>query len=637
MLIESRTAISRLGWERVGLLGLLALQILLALTLPIAGRLLIDEVVYAEMTRGLTSGQGFTFDNGYSEIASPELLTTHMRVTADGELTGQYPYGLSLLVAPLFALLGIRGIMLANAVALVPVVALTWWLARRLLKDRWIATCSTVVLLAATYLWEYSIAIWPHMIALGLSLGGLVAMLKATDGDSGKSIRNGAFSGLLFGLAVFCRFDSILFAPVLALTIYQRRPLAARTVPAFIVGTLPAVFALILSNYVRWGTLTPLTYGGSITDWLLPIVATGIALVAVVWGAVIGMKKLPNLHRSIKLLLGVAACAGLLVIPTTRRLAFDSLVGAWTLIVDLRRYPLVDTPGLQRLADGTLLYAGTVKKSLLQSLPYAPLIGLPLITQWRTEYRRAMLIFIAPVLAFVGFYSPRAWHGGLSFNLRYFLPLIPFVAILTAWSLKLAIDRFSPGLDLGRLGRRMAVATLAIFAAARLALPSIGGTAWLLSIPPLVIAACVAVAIAVLLVRTSRLAANVTLALGLTGLVWAGAVAFGYDTTATMSIRNAHASTSEAIAELIEDGSLLVVDWPDNTFGVKDHRHGVVIALPGNDDYVSWPDVLRYFSATRPVYGAMTAASWQELPDPTTGEWVEIGEVGTYSVRELSR
>lgn len=631
-LTDRRVSDSSVGWERWALVALVVAQAALAMILPVAGPFSIDEVVYTEMTRSLTDGFGFFVDNGYEEVASPELATRFVAPTESGHLAAQYPPGLPLLAAPAYAGLGVRGIMLVNSLAFVAVVALTYLIARRLLHSRWIAGVSVAVLVAATYLWEYSIAIWPHMSTLAFGLASVLAMLVAVDGPRRRAAVYGFLSGLLLGLAVLNRLDAVLLLPVVAICLYRRTDWARASL-SFVVGMIPPTLILSFSNWERWGTPLPFSYGGSITGWLGPIIVTGAGLVIVVAAVVFGVRRFRPSGRSIGFFT-TALAALVIAVPVTRGLVSDTVAGVWTLLVDLRSYGATDEAALARLADGSLIYAGTVKKALLQSLPYLVLIALPLMLAWRTAQRRTALLLTTPIVLYIGFFAPRAWHGGLSFNLRYFLPVLPFAAIMTAWALRTLVDRTETDRDVGRLVRFSIVVTLALFALGRLALPSVEGSAWLFSVPPLAIAAATAVALSVMVLRTSRSATRVTLVLAVVGLTWASAVAFGYDAATTLNIRHSHAETADSIAELIEDGSLLVAGWPDNTYGVKDHRDDVVIALPANDDYATYDDVLGGFGPSRPVYGAMSPSSWADLPG-STDEWTEIGEVGTYSIRRL--
>ena len=85
--------------------------------------------------------------------------------------------------------------------------------------------------------------------------------------------------------------------------------------------------------------------------------------------------------------------------------------------------------GLQRMADGTVLFWGLPKKALAQSLPWlgclAALAGLA-----RAERRQSILFVL---IIFAGWSVPfvvGSWHGGFGANMRYFLPSVVLLAIL---------------------------------------------------------------------------------------------------------------------------------------------------------------------------------------------------------------
>lgn len=626
----------RIGWEGIALLILLVVQVTMALTLPVAAPVSVDEVVYAEMTRGLSDGFGFFIENGYEEVASPELVASNMEIAPNGRITGQYPVGLPLFAAPAYSILGIRAAMLLNAVALVAVVAMTYGIAKRLLDDKWTAGASVVVLFVSTYLWEYSLAIWPHMLALAFGLGAVLSMLIGVEEPPRRTTLFGLLSGLLFGLAILSRLDAVLLLPAVAACFFERRTTWMRATGFFAAGALPPMAILSYSNYVRWGSLVPFSYGDSgITTWLLPLAAIGLGT-AVLVALVVYVFRRMKLHGRRRVIATAAvAIAAIAIIPVTRDFALQFLGGLWILVVDLRQLPITSEPTLERLPDGTLLYFGTVKKSLLQSLPYLFLALIPLVLAWRGDNRRAAAILMTPVIVYVAFYSMRPWHGGLSFNLRYFLPILPFVAILIAWALRLVMRHIESHVSTARLIRIVVIVTLALFVTGRLVYPTPEGSGFLFSIPPLVLAGVTAVVALLFLARPSDDSARVVLVIAVVGLTWASATAFGYDATTTLDARHSHAATSSGIAELIDDRSLLLAGWPDPFVGVEEHRADVVVALPGEDEFASLETVIAAFGRDRTVYGAMSEERWDVLLDVYPGDWVEVGQVRNYTVQRL--
>lgn len=620
-------------WERVAIGALLVIQVLLVATLPVDGPFSIDEVVYTEMTRSLSSGHGLLIDNGYEEVPSPELMTLNMELTFDGHVTSQYPYGLPFLAAPLYSLFGVRGIMLLNAVAFVAVIALTFLIARHLLEDRRIAWMAAVVTGGATFMWQYSIAIWPHMLTVAFALGAVYAMLVAVDRPPDRTLKFAALSGLLFGCAVMNRLDAVLMFPAVACCLYRRRETWMRAAGGFVIGTIPSLVFLSVTNVIRWDTLLPFTYGSGSS--LRPLLLIGMGTVTLLVVLIYSFAHLPTrLRKPAAIGVGIAVVA-LLVVPVTRRYLGHLAFGLWVLVVDLRQLPPSDEGALERLADGTLLYFGTVKKSLLQSLPYLVAILIPVIATRRNTQRRASLILLSAVAVYVGFYSARPWHGGLSFNLRYFLPLLPFAAILTAWAIDIVLKRSGPGDQTARTIRLSILVGLGVFAAGMLTFRSIPQTAWFLSTVPLVIAGATLVLVIVFLTRPSVNGSRALLGTIVIGLTWATAIAFSYDLIRTFDTRHENSAMSAVLATGLEDSSLLLTSWPDGSFGVKELRSGVVVAIPREDEFETAAEVVTTFHGSHQVVGALTPEDWEALERVYDGEWETVGQIRDYEIREL--
>jgi hypothetical protein len=83
---------------------------------------------------------------------------------------------------------------------------------------------------------------------------------------------------------------------------------------------------------------------------------------------------------------------------------------------------------------------GVAKKALLQSLPYAAAVLVLAPRLWRGPDRAA----VAFCALFIGLgilpFAFGRWHGGASTNMRYFLSLVPVLAILTAVALRQITD-----------------------------------------------------------------------------------------------------------------------------------------------------------------------------------------------------
>ena len=81
---------------------------------------------------------------------------------------------------------------------------------------------------------------------------------------------------------------------------------------------------------------------------------------------------------------------------------------------------------------GQLLFWGYPKKALIQSLPWMPLIIIPAINALRGRDVNAVGLCMLAIAAPICFYALSHWHGGGSYNMRYFTLALPFLAILAA-------------------------------------------------------------------------------------------------------------------------------------------------------------------------------------------------------------
>ena len=91
--------------------------------------------------------------------------------------------------------------------------------------------------------------------------------------------------------------------------------------------------------------------------------------------------------------------------------------------------------------DGTRSFWGLSKKALGQSLPWLGLLALllrPQLWQGRSRSFTCALIFTA---LFMLPFLIRSWHGGMSSNMRYFLPALPVLSILAATLIHDLLDR----------------------------------------------------------------------------------------------------------------------------------------------------------------------------------------------------
>ena len=107
--------------------------------------------------------------------------------------------------------------------------------------------------------------------------------------------------------------------------------------------------------------------------------------------------------------------------------------GLYVLLVNMQAYNAGLGLSGQRLEIGLILWGGMIKKALFESLPWAGFLVIPLCALVVKSPRSPIHILSFLMMgAYFAFFAPNQWHGGQSPNMRYFLPVLPFMSILGA-------------------------------------------------------------------------------------------------------------------------------------------------------------------------------------------------------------
>lgn len=611
---------------RLGALGLLAAGHLLASIFAVVpGYLSIDEATYHLMAKHQAEGGGFEVWNGYRELPSPELLAASI-VAHDGALAGRPPVLHPALAVPFYRLAGYRGIFALNAVAFAGAAALLFVLARRLFGDVDMALDSLLILVLATFAWEYSQAAWTHATALLFNLGGFtLAVAALLDGRPRRGAGLALAAGLVAGLGVGIRLDGVFVLAAVLLLFLFRSPAQPGRAAAALAGALPPLVLLAAINRQRFGIFSPLSMGrdAGLAELAryLPLLGLAAAALAALWG----LTREPVRHwlgrRRAAPVVAAALVLVALAVPASRRLVVREARGAYTLGIDLRALDLERRePAMLRSDNRAVLYIGGVKKALLQSCPYLVLLLLPALALARRaraaspdgghEVAGALAILFLVPLVYFGFYAQFSWHGGLSLNLRYLTAILPYTSILVAWALRRPEARLGPG---GGAAIGAALATLLF-----VALSAGGGGAGdelLVLTAPMALAGALLVALLLALRRRAAGAARPArgvAALAAAALAWAGLTAFAYDLPLVRQTRRFNLETGRRAAEIVAADSLFFADFVDPFFLLIEKR--VRIARPGLDRYRDMPRLAaHHLDAGRQVYGAFDPRVWKIL------------------------
>jgi len=595
------------------LAGLLLLHIIFSLFLVAPGHLSIDEAVFHLMARSFAHAGNLGIWNGYGDFPSPELLLPQFQVH-NGEILPPYPSLFPILAAPLYWLAGYHGLFLFNAFAFVGVVWLCYALARAIFNDTDLALNAALILVLASYAWEYSQAAWPHATSALFVLGAAYCAMRAHKTMNDRvSMAWALAAGLAAGLGTGVRLDTIFVVPALVIPFLFVSPWRPLRALAVCLGALPGLALLSALNYAKFEVLSPFSYGlagGGSTSGLAPyltIAAFGIVVTTALWCATRpGNRAFLRAHRGSLAVSLILLCGAFIVIPQGWGLISRVANGAYQLLIDLRIRDLgIAEGGLSRSPGGGMVYIHGLKKSLLQSCPYLVILVLPFVDLLRGRNARFLaLLFLVPV-AFVAVYSYFAWHGGLALNMRYFVPTLPFLAILTAYAWRRLPKNLGRPWLLVCLAAVLGV--LAIQFLASFPRPASAAVQEMVYLTlPLVLASLLGLFLLTWSVRGGNEAPGFIrgglVATAVAALTWAGVVAFTYDLPRSYFVRKSRADFVTSIERGVKPDSLLFTNADGLFFGLIDHGR-VRIAFPMLDDYESFSSLAEFhIDAGRPVY-----------------------------------
>lgn len=631
--------------------GFLLVTLLFPLAMGPYAHFSIDEGIYHLMARAFWTDGGLHVWNGYEDFAAPELVLWFLHVH-DGMLAPQYPSFYAVLAAPFFGLAGFSGLVLLNGLAYAATAFLCFAITRRLFDDRELAIAACLIYLLATFGWEYSQGAWPHALAtLFVAAAFYLGVVAVTAGRRATVIWAALGAGLVAGFGVGIRVDAVLVVPAVAVPLLFAKPARVLAVFALGAGMVPGLAFLTYANTVKFGIASPLSYGparpGQATDPLsyLPIAAAAALVLLMIWLATRDRSRaaLANsgLRGGVILAAAIGAVAALWLL-WPRVVWFTE--GFFQLVVDMRVRDVMEEPALMRGPGGSMVYLGAIKKSLLQSCPYLAALIIPLaaLVRRRDDAPRLAMLFLVPA-AYIALFSFKAWHGGLSLNLRYFTPILPFTSILAAHALR-DLTGFEP------LPARWSALTAPRFVILWLLLLLWAGMGvvdpmheFVVLNTPLAIAALLLVLSLVWAVSSGRTPAATTRLRALTavtltaGLAWAGAVSYGYDATRAIQTRAARAALSAEPVGLVSTDSLVLVDYPDSLFHTiaKDR---VRLAMIDVDDLSrTRPLIDHHLKAGRAVYLWVEPGNIEAVDRATGASGLKIDTLHENALGRLSR
>ncbi|MEM9009895.1 MAG: glycosyltransferase family 39 protein [Pseudomonadota bacterium] len=399
-----------------------------------AGLYTIDEALYLVGAQRFWDSGALHLSNGWLAHRLEALVPPFFARTEQG-LAPQYPLGYMIATAPLAGIFGAKGMMVVNAVAAGLALLATWGLARTLFPERDIARLAVLIVAFASFLVDYAVGVWPHAVSLALLTLAAWGVARGVLADRFVPL---ALAGLAVGFALHARVDAILAAPgfLLWLIAVARRPIVG--VLAFALGAAPPALLAAWANLAKFGVFSPISYGSRTANHTAIVDPLYVAVALLAFALAIALRfdrARDLLARFWWVALGLGA-ALLFLVPPVATLAWQIVRGTWVLAIDLQAFSLADRYIGISETDGFLVFWQIHKKALAQSLPWMALIlaALPFL-RGRASAER-VLFCLLPMAIWIAPFARTEWHGGLSASMRYFLPLLPFLAVLAAlgWS-----------------------------------------------------------------------------------------------------------------------------------------------------------------------------------------------------------
>ena len=541
------------------------------------GFFIIDEVIYVLSVQAFHAGQGFFIDNGSQTYATEDIAMLGLLVPSAGGLVPQYPAGLAIVGSLFFEVLGARGLLLINALAAVGTLFVTHMLAMRLFDSEKVANFAVVLFAVFSFMPEFAVAFWPHMVSiLSVSLA-FFFFLRAL--DEPPAFAWAFASGLVLGGGLLFRLDGVLLLSTIALVtaLYAQRPLSVFGGGAL--GMMPGFLLMAWINSIKFGTFNPISYGHTAGNAVDPTKYASFALVAgfatlVIWAIRMrgGVPRVAGIAPKVwGLVLVFAVILAALFVPQLERLLVRAVKGFYALMIDSKA--IQDSrPGVWRGAENTLFLWGMTKKALGQSLPWLGMLAALFFLPTAERRRSITIILIFAALWSLPFIL-RIWHGGLGSNMRYFMPMLPALSALSAWVIVALLERVENPVRPIMIGVLIAIGAIQAWLMLR-----VSGAAGVQQILSTYVLYAVVVLVCVgLLVERARAGLGVAVGLSL-------AMALGnslMDQAAAQDRRLATYEAAEAFSRV--EGPVLVYSAPENAI-YADRKTDVISAIAPFDN-----------------------------------------------------
>ena len=373
----------------LGLFGL----VLLASSIP--GAFLIDECHYLVTVTGLSQGS-LSVPGTEGLKPNPELF--YFDPVAKGRRDFSMPAASTApaLYAPLalpFSLFGWRGLVAMNILAYLLCALLVFHYSARHATTIRTPYLATATFMFGTYCLDYAQGLWPHMLSMTLVMGALVLSDLAR---SGGPKRWATLAGLSGGVATGIRYQNLIYAGFTGLSMLIWAPNPVSTGTHYGLGVLGPLLVSAVMNRLRNGWWNPVSKGPYYLNSLGRQASRAHPLqpVRVLWAKLFDF----TYHKPVQF--------------------------------------MVREPGI-----GAFLLHRALKRALIQSCPWALTSMAAMAASWRRRAipmvgqreLRVMTLLIVPLLLV---FALAGWKrtDGFCFNQRYFIDLLPMLAVALAWA-----------------------------------------------------------------------------------------------------------------------------------------------------------------------------------------------------------
>ena len=528
----------------------------------------VDEAIYIDMAHAMATRGALDVTPQNLPDGAPLMAKSHGLVQVIGDrAVPQYPGPYGVIAAPFFVIGGVKGLIFLNALCGVFCLWLTHAVARTLTNDPWVARMSVFILGGASIFAGYVFAIWPHMLALAFVLAGAYASLLAGRAKDHASLMFATGAGLIFGLGVGIRVDVILAA--IAALFWMRlfaKPSARHVSLALAAGLAPGLLLAAWINQIKFGVFNPFSYGAEVGSISIGHHVKTIVAITVVgaFAMVVDVSSKPakTVIGAIRRAPAPVIGGGLVAVLAAVWFVFPSLFkGAWLMLVDIQAYAGAPRPGLERDAYGYWDFWGVPKKALFQSMPWIGLALAPIVLFFRGRKTNETAFALLFALAVILFFSMRGWHGGMAYNMRYYLGAAPFIAILAA----IGLSELRPVFDKHKnLLLRGAIAGVALAIGAYALSPLYGGVATPMRLyPQLVLAALLAVVVLTMVWRPENQRAKIVGAILAGAALANGAMISVFDINGYFADRARYVPYDRAYGELITPDAVIFTQFDE--------------------------------------------------------------------------